>query len=138
MEWAPGCRSPTIKPTNLRMDQSTLPRWLSFPLILRRPSQNDANVACSYRIGWNFHGISAGRAMKLYVSQFSIGPGIRNIIPGHCNSWNNQTYKAQNSGITAGSFAVVGGIFALQFFSEVPKVRNDILQVRLDLLLRLE
>lgn len=34
-----------------------------------------------------------------------------------------------NSGITAGSFGVVGAIFALQFFAEVPKVRKDILQV---------
>ena len=36
-----------------------------------------------------------------------------------------------NSGITLGSFGVVGAIFALQFFAEVPKVRNDILQVGL-------
>ena len=35
----------------------------------------------------------------------------------------------RNSGITAGSFGVVGAIFALQFFAEVPKVRKDILQV---------
>lgn len=35
----------------------------------------------------------------------------------------------ENSGITAGSFSVVGIVFALQFFSEVPKVRTDILQV---------
>ncbi|KAL8824312.1 MAG: hypothetical protein Q9191_005135 [Dirinaria sp. TL-2023a] len=33
-----------------------------------------------------------------------------------------------DSGITAGSFGVVAGIFALQFFSEVPKVRRDIMQ----------
>ncbi|KAF6240875.1 hypothetical protein HO173_000667 [Letharia columbiana] len=33
-----------------------------------------------------------------------------------------------NSGITLGSFGVVGAIFALQFFAEVPKVRKDILQ----------
>ena len=37
--------------------------------------------------------------------------------------------EKENSGITAGSFGVVGLIFALQFFSEVPKVRNDIMQV---------
>ena len=35
----------------------------------------------------------------------------------------------RDSGITAGSFGVVGAIFALQFFAEVPKVRKDILQV---------
>ena len=35
------------------------------------------------------------------------------------------------SGITAASFGAVGGIFLLQFFSEVPKVRRDIMQVRL-------
>ena len=34
-----------------------------------------------------------------------------------------------DSGITLGSFGVVGAIFALQFFAEVPKVRKDILQV---------
>ena len=33
------------------------------------------------------------------------------------------------SGITAGSFGVVAGIFLLQFFSDVPKVRTDIMQV---------
>ena len=38
--------------------------------------------------------------------------------------------NTENSGITAGSFGVVGLIFALQFFSEVPKVRKDIMQVR--------
>lgn len=32
--------------------------------------------------------------------------------------------------ITAASFGAVGGIFALQFFSEVPKVRTEIMQVR--------
>lgn len=34
-----------------------------------------------------------------------------------------------DSGITAGGFGAVAGIFALQFFSEVPKVRKDIMQV---------
>ena len=38
-------------------------------------------------------------------------------------------YVSGNSGITLASFGVVGGIFALQFFSEVPKVRRDIMQV---------
>lgn len=33
------------------------------------------------------------------------------------------------SGITAGSFGAVAGIFALFFFSDVPKVRVDIMQV---------
>ena len=36
-----------------------------------------------------------------------------------------------HSGITAASFGVVGAVFALQFFSDVPKVRTDICQVRL-------
>ena len=31
-------------------------------------------------------------------------------------------------GITAASFGVVGGVFALFFFAEVPKVRKDIMQ----------
>ena len=35
------------------------------------------------------------------------------------------------SGITAGSFGAVAGIFALFFFSDVPKVRKDIMQVGL-------
>lgn len=33
------------------------------------------------------------------------------------------------SGVTIGSFGAVAGIFALFFFSEVPKVRKDIMQV---------
>lgn len=32
--------------------------------------------------------------------------------------------------MTAGSFSVVGVVFALQFFADVPKVRTDIMQVR--------
>lgn len=35
------------------------------------------------------------------------------------------------SATTAGSFGAVAGVFALFFFSEVPKVRTDIMQVRL-------
>lgn len=37
-----------------------------------------------------------------------------------------------HSGITAGMFGVSAGIFALFFFSDVPKVRKDILQVDSD------
>jgi hypothetical protein len=33
-----------------------------------------------------------------------------------------------SSGMTAGSFGAVAGIFALFFFAEVPKVRTDIMQ----------
>lgn len=36
---------------------------------------------------------------------------------------------AIGSGITAGSFGVVGGVFVLFFFADVPKVRRDIMQV---------
>ena len=32
--------------------------------------------------------------------------------------------------MTAGAFGVVAGVAALQFFSDVPKVRTDIMQVR--------
>lgn len=35
------------------------------------------------------------------------------------------------SGLTAASFGVAAGVFALFFFSDVPKVRNDILLVRI-------
>ena len=35
-----------------------------------------------------------------------------------------------DSGITAATFGVVGAVFALQFFSDVPKVRTAICQVR--------
>ncbi|MCJ1285287.1 hypothetical protein MMC26_004627 [Xylographa opegraphella] len=38
--------------------------------------------------------------------------------------------RATKFGITAGSFGAVAGIFALFFFSDVPKVRKDIMQVR--------
>ncbi len=40
------------------------------------------------------------------------------------------TLEFLKSCITAASFGAVGGIFALQFFSEVPKVRTEIMQVR--------
>lgn len=33
-------------------------------------------------------------------------------------------------GLTAASFGGVAGVFALFFFSDVPKVRKDIMQVR--------
>lgn len=35
------------------------------------------------------------------------------------------------SGLTAASFGVAAGVFALFFFSDVPKVRNDIMLVRI-------
>lgn len=35
-----------------------------------------------------------------------------------------------DSGLTAASFGGVAGIFALFFFSDVPKVRKDIMMVR--------
>jgi hypothetical protein len=34
------------------------------------------------------------------------------------------------SGATVASFGAVAGFFALYFFSEIPKVRKDIMQVR--------
>lgn len=34
-----------------------------------------------------------------------------------------------NSGVTLGGFGGVAGFFALYFFSDVPRVRKDILQV---------
>ena len=37
---------------------------------------------------------------------------------------------SESSATKVGSFGVVAGVFALFFFSEVPKVRNDIMQVR--------
>lgn len=53
-----------------------------------------------------------------YGPDYKIQPNIRGIGPG----------RALKFGITLGSFGVVAGIFALQFFAEVPKVRKDILQ----------
>ncbi|KAL8677632.1 MAG: hypothetical protein Q9186_005967, partial [Xanthomendoza sp. 1 TL-2023] len=67
----------------------------------------------NYQIRPNFHGIGAGRAMKLYEPSLS-------VIHPHC-------------GITAGSFGVVGATFVLFFFADVPKVRTDIMQVSLHL-----
>ncbi|KAL9118194.1 MAG: hypothetical protein Q9187_005265 [Circinaria calcarea] len=37
--------------------------------------------------------------------------------------------RTSTAGITAGSFGAVAGFFALFFFSDVPKVRTDIMQV---------
>lgn len=37
--------------------------------------------------------------------------------------------RERNSGITAASFGVAAGVFALFFFSDVPKVRDDIMLV---------
>ncbi|KAK0511484.1 hypothetical protein JMJ35_006057 [Cladonia borealis] len=53
-----------------------------------------------------------------YGPDYKIQPNIRGIGPG----------RAMKFGITAASFGVVGAVFALQFFSDVPKVRTDICQ----------
>ncbi|KAL2040486.1 hypothetical protein N7G274_006929 [Stereocaulon virgatum] len=58
-----------------------------------------------------------------YGPDYKVQPNIRGIGPG----------RALKFAFTAGSFGVVGALFALQFFSEVPKVRQDICQVRLPL-----
>lgn len=39
-----------------------------------------------------------------------------------------ETNRIPRSGVTAGGFGAVAGIFALFFFADVPKVRNDIMQ----------
>ena len=41
------------------------------------------------------------------------------------------------SATTAGAFGVVAGVFAIQFFSEVPKVRQDIVGVSISISLQL-
>ncbi|KAL8735161.1 MAG: hypothetical protein Q9166_001037 [cf. Caloplaca sp. 2 TL-2023] len=57
---------------------------------------------------------------KAYKSPYGpdIRPNFHGIGPG----------RAMKFGITAGSFGVVAGVFALFFFSDVPKVRTDIMQ----------
>ncbi|MCJ1295078.1 hypothetical protein MMC34_006639 [Xylographa carneopallida] len=74
-----------------------------------------------YTVNKNFHGIDLRRATKLYVMH----PPYLHFLPA-----GNSTLMALKSysGITAGSFGAVAGIFALFFFSDVPKVRKDIMQ----------
>ncbi|MCJ1318237.1 hypothetical protein MMC15_003565 [Xylographa vitiligo] len=72
-----------------------------------------------YSINKNFHGIDLGRATKLYV----IDPPHTLYISGL-----KKHERRTIIGITAGSFGAVAGIFALFFFSDVPKVRKDIMQ----------
>ena len=72
--------------------------------------------------------------MKLYVTRSppllseSHSAFDNNGLPH--TSWFIELIIGTRSGITAASFGVVGAVFALQFFSDVPKVRNDICQVR--------
>ncbi|CAL8580722.1 hypothetical protein XPA_006442 [Xanthoria parietina] len=53
-----------------------------------------------------------------YGPNYNIRPNFHGIGPG----------RALKFGITAGSFGVVAGVFALFFFADVPKVRRDIMQ----------
>ncbi|KAL8964189.1 MAG: hypothetical protein Q9197_006995, partial [Variospora fuerteventurae] len=62
-------------------------------------------------------------------------PAMPNIEGHHgVATWsqkpNYRTYKSPYgpNAMTAGSFGVVGAVFALQFFADVPKVRTDIMQ----------
>ncbi|KAL8955038.1 MAG: hypothetical protein Q9193_006946, partial [Seirophora villosa] len=62
-------------------------------------------------------------------------PAMPNIEGHHgVATWSQKpdykTYKSPYgpNGITAGSFGVVGAVFVLQFFADVPKVRTDIMQ----------
>ncbi|KAL6717263.1 hypothetical protein ACLMJK_005178 [Lecanora helva] len=59
-----------------------------------------------------------GTYISPYGPKYKTQPNIRGIGLG----------RALKFGITAGSFGVVGMIFALQFFSDVPKVKTDICQ----------
>ncbi|KAL8702592.1 MAG: hypothetical protein Q9201_004224 [Fulgogasparrea decipioides] len=65
----------------------------------------------NYKVQPNFHGISPGRALKLPADD--------------AMAWADLNF---HSGITAGSFSLVGATMLLYFFSEVPKVRTDIMQ----------
>ncbi|GAB7352916.1 hypothetical protein MBLNU459_g3501t1 [Dothideomycetes sp. NU459] len=69
-----------------------------------------------YKIPSHFHGISFGRAVKLYVNP---SPSLYMACAFE---------RVRRRGVTAGGFGAVAGIFALFFFSDVPKVRNDIMQ----------
>ncbi|MCJ1255513.1 hypothetical protein MMC24_003329 [Lignoscripta atroalba] len=53
-----------------------------------------------------------------YGPNYKVQPNFHGISYG----------RALKFGITAGSFGAVAGIFALFFFSDVPKVRKDIMQ----------
>ncbi|MCJ1242319.1 hypothetical protein MMC14_010327 [Varicellaria rhodocarpa] len=69
----------------------------------------------NYKTQFHFHGISLGRAMKFkrreihWIRHGTIADGL-------------------SSGRTASAFGAVAGVFALFFFSDVPKVRKDIMQ----------
>ena len=52
-----------------------------------------------------------------------------NAAPSFVIDGNRLLTNLFNSALTIGAFGVFAGIAALQFFSEVPKVRKDILSV---------
>lgn len=71
------------------------------------------------------HGVTTWQQKPDYTTYKSpYGPNY-NVRP---NFHGINLSRAMKFGITAGSFGVVGMVFALQFFSDVPKVRTDILQ----------
>ncbi|MDI1488695.1 MAG: hypothetical protein OHK93_007971 [Ramalina farinacea] len=53
-----------------------------------------------------------------YGPDYKVLPNVRGI----------DFRRAMKFGTTAAGFGIVAGIFAMQFFSDVPKVRTDIMQ----------
>jgi len=71
------------------------------------------------------HGVQTWTQLPAYKSYKSpYGPNYK--IP--YNFHGIDVTKATRFGVTAASFGAVAGFFALYFFSEVPKVRKDIMQ----------
>ncbi|GAB7352915.1 hypothetical protein MBLNU459_g3501t2 [Dothideomycetes sp. NU459] len=83
---------------------------------------------CQAGFGTKFeghHGMQPWAVLPNYDTYKSkYGPDYK--IPSHFHGISFG--RAVKFGVTAGGFGAVAGIFALFFFSDVPKVRNDIMQ----------
>ncbi|OJD29543.1 cytochrome b-c1 complex subunit 10 [Diplodia corticola] len=107
-----------------------------------------------YTTAPHFHGISLGRAVKLYVSFQPIHPPVHTsvspfLLPGFVEYEKNspreelvlletkqkggerrgeETIGPWSSGTTVAGFGAAAGVFAIFMFAEVPRVREDIMK----------
>ncbi|MCJ1341358.1 hypothetical protein MMC09_006654 [Bachmanniomyces sp. S44760] len=81
----------------------------------------------------HIRGIGVGRGLKLYAIPARLPPQSNSPRSPHPPE---EDYKRLGDdcnklcATTAGAFGAVAGIFALFFFSDVPKVKHDIMEVR--------
>ncbi|KAG0649413.1 hypothetical protein D0Z07_4118 [Hyphodiscus hymeniophilus] len=99
MVFIPGLCSPLTGPTSLPM----------APSKASSPSRVIAANRIRYKVNTNVHGWNLTNTTRLYVDSLS-------------------AIDTQGHGITLGAFGGVAGVFALFFFSDIPRVRKDIMQ----------